>query len=302
MGFFSNLIAKLIGKSSSGANDIAHTIDPERMARVMSPAAVAKRDELLHQVFDGMVAAQPTGTFVPKSKQDPKGPLALHLTPAERMKIWLSKQKPEVVDAVSKSLNWDQAEEVILWVLMQEKTDAATAVKLFMLSQPAYYAIDGVTLDEGDFAKDVIDAFSSNWNAGKYARGNVGYDPSKPIYSNDDLIKIYGTTEVKDKSGKIIDFSAINDLKDIEELKRIETEKRSLGKLPWPPLNGLEGPFAGPEPKEPFEYFKGDREGLFTLRFLLAGLGSWSVGDEFDEADYKKWLFVNGFVDEVERL
>jgi hypothetical protein len=299
MGFFSELITKL---KSKWANDKAHAIDSARMARVMNPAAVAKRDELLHQVFDGMGVAQPIGTFVPKAKQDPKGPLALHLTPAERMKIWLSKQKPEVVDAVSKSLNWDQAEEVILWILKRPKTDAATAVKLFMLSQPACYAIDGVTLDEGDFAKDVIDAFSANWTAGKYGRGSVGYDPSKPIYSNDDLIKIYGSTEVKDQSGKIIDFSSISDLRHIEELNRFEVEKRSAGKLPWPPLHGLEGPFDGPEPKEQFEYFKGDREELFTLRFLQAGLGTWSIGDEFDEADYKKWLLVNGFVDEAEAL
>jgi hypothetical protein len=302
MSFFSDLIAKLFGKSSPGTNDTTQGIDPARIARVMNPAAVAKRDELLHQVFDGRAVGQPIGTYVPKAKQDPKGPLALHLTPAERMKIWLSQQKSEVIDAVSQSLNWDEAEEVILWLLKRKKTDAATAVKLFMKSEPAYYAIDGVTLDEGDFAKDVIDAFSSNWIAGHYARGTVGYDPSKPTYSNDDLIKIYGSTEVKDQSGKIIDFSSISDLRNIEELQRKEVEKRASGKLPWPPLHGLEGPFEGPEPKEASEYFKNDREGLFTLRFLMAGLGTWFVGDEFDEADYKKWMFVNGFVDEAERL
>jgi Domain of unknown function (DUF4274) len=261
----------------------------------------AANEKLRQRMFSAMAEAQSNTSNSPTIAYRKDAALSLHLTPAERMINWLSRQNPEVVDAVSKSLNWDQAEEVILWILRQPKTDAATAVKLFMLSEPAYYAIDDVRPPQG-FTKNVIDAFSSNWIAGKYGRGHVGYDPKKPKYSNDDLIKMYGTTEVKAKNGNIIDFSAINDLKDIEDLKRIEVEKRSSGKLPWPPMHGLEGPFDGPEPKETFEYFKGDREGLFTLRLLLGGLGTWSIGEEFDEAEYKKWLLANGFVDQAENL
>jgi hypothetical protein len=298
MGLFSDLIAKIKGKSSSTANDKAQTIDPARMARIMNPTAVAKRDELLNQAIDGMAVGQPIGTFVPKVKKDPEGPLALHLSPAERMKIWLSKQTPEVVDAVAQSLNWDQAEEVILWLLKRKDTDAATAVKLFIKSQSAYYCLDDVRPPKG-FAKDVIDAFSSNWIARAYTLGNVGYDPAEPKYTRDQLIQIYKVPEVKNSYG---DVETFNGLTDIKELELFELEKRSAGKMPWPPLLGLRGPFTGPKPKEAFEYFKNDREGLFTLRFLLGGLGTWFSGDEFNDADYKKWLFVNGFEDEVERL
>jgi Domain of unknown function (DUF4274) len=299
MGIFLNVIVNLKNIFSSGADRKAKAIDSERMARVMNPEAVAKREELRQQVFAGRALGEPIGKYVPKTVQDPKGPLAMHLTASERMKIWLSLQKPEVVDAVAQSLNWDEAEEVILWLLKRKKTDAATALKLFMKSEPAYYAIDGVTLRDGDFAKDVIDAFSSNWTTGQYAKGNVGYDPAEPKYTRDQLIEIYGRPEVKNSFG---DVETFNGLTVIKEIEHIELDKRSAGKLPWPPLLNLRGPFTGPKPLEAIEYFKNDREGLFTLRFLLAGLGTWFTGDEFDEADYKKWLLVNGFGDEAEQL
>jgi Domain of unknown function (DUF4274) len=304
MGFLSDLVARLKGKSSSLTNDQAPLIDPARVSRVLNETNSRQKtsDALLGKLFEANAAAHPVGVYVKPSVKDPRGPLSLHLNPAERMTIWLSKQRPEIVDAVAQQLNWDQAEEVILWVLKNKKTDAATAVKLFMKSEPAYYAIDGVRPPDG-YIKQIMDAFSSNWIAGQYARGTVGYDPAKPTYSKDDLLKIYGTTEVKDKSGKAIDFSAISDLRSIEELNRAEREKRSSGKLPWPPLSGLEGPFAGPEPKQDIsEYFMHDQEGYFTLRLLLGGLGTWIMDTDIKEDDYKKWLLANGFVDEAENI
>lgn len=291
MGLFSDLFARLKGKSATSVNEQSQSIDPTRISRMLNNTTgnPKPRDKLLEKLLDANTAAFPIGSYVKPSIKDPNGPLALHLTPVERMKIWLSNQKPEVVDVVAQELNWDQAEEVILWILGNKKTDVATAVKLFMKSEPAYYAMKGVELR--DFAKDVIETFSANWDAGNYVRGTVGYDPRKPSP---------GSIEIKDKNGNIIDTS---DFFFIDEFNRAQLDQRSSGALPWPFLQGLEGPFVGPEPKgDVSEYFKNDREGYFTLRFLLGGLGTWIMDDEIDDEDYKKWLFVNGFIDEAENI
>lgn len=279
MGLLSDLIARLVGKSSPSRDVALRSIDPSRISQVLNSSTGNKSqtENLIEKIFDAKAAAYPVGEYVRPAVQDQNGPLALHLTPTKRMQLWLSTQTPELVDAVASQLNWDDAEDVILWILKNTKTDAATALKLFMRSEPAFFS-EGFS-DSGSFAEQVIDTFSTNWTAGKYARGTVGYDPHE--------VSPFGTSDI---------FF-------INEFMEIDRNERPSGKLPWPPLQGLAGPFHGPKPKEDIsEYFINDREGYFTLRFLLGGLGSWIMDTEINEEDYKKWLFANGFVDEAESI
>jgi hypothetical protein len=253
MGVLSGLFARLTGRSSHAASDDASAINAGRALRVLGKP----------QTKFGEVRAV---------SSEHQGPLSKHLSPAERMIEWLKLQKPDVVDAVAVQLNWDQAEDVILWLLKQPTTDAATAVKLFMMSEPSYYAIDDADPIHG-VAKEVIDTFSANWIAGRYARGTVGYDPK----------------EIKVRIGDV----DISDIADLNELADIEVQKRASGSLPWPPLHGLVGPFMGPKPKEIEEYFADDQHELFTVRFLLGGLGTWLHEPSWDK-DYGRWLSAHG--------
>ena len=233
IGSLSILIVLALRMARSKSNRKFHSSAPKRVSQVSNSPEKSQNNsaKLLGQLIDAKKVAEPVGTNLPRAMQDSKGPLALHLSPTDRMKRWLSKQKPEVVDAVANWLNWDEAGEVILWLLKRRKTDAATAVKLFMKSEPAWYGLDGVRPVQG-FAKKVIEEFSANWIAGHYARGTVGFDP-RDVPPN--------------RTGGIRDYN---------EFAGIEPKKRASGQLPWPPLRGREGPFQGPKPKKADEYFK----------------------------------------------
>lgn len=290
MGLLSDLIARISGKSRANDHDLS--VSGARISKVLASASETKltHDKLRDQLFEARAAAFPIGSYDKPAVRDPSGPLALHLSPEERLKIWLSKQTPEVVDSVACILNWDFAEDVILWLLSRHETDSATAVKLFMRSEPGYYALESAELEAGSFAHNVIKAFSANWTAGKYRRGGVGYDPKEPQP---------GSIEIKDKNGKVIDTS---DFVSIKELADIEVAKRSSGLLPWPPLHGLQGPFPGPKPRELSDCFKNDKTSYYTVRFLLGGLGTWIMDSEIDENDYKQWLVEKGLVDAKDNL
>lgn len=196
------------------------------------------------------------------------------LSPAQRMINWLKTQPADVVDATAQHLNWDQAEDVILWLLEQPTTNAATAVKLFMRSEPVCYAdskADDPYYDVDPFVEKVAQTFAANWTASRYARGGVGYDPSD--------VSPYGTSDI---------FF-------INELNEALAKHRANGLYPLPALPGLAGPFEGPRPKEFDDYLKAfGRSELFFVRFLFAGLGTWIIDDDINEADFDAWLRTNG--------
>lgn len=196
------------------------------------------------------------------------------LSPSRRMINWLKTQPPGVVDAFAQHLNWDRAEEVILWLLAQPTTDAATAVKLFMRAEPAYF-IEANTEKHSDkepeFEQQIIQIFTANWAANKYARGGVGYDPSE--------VTEFGTSDI---------FF-------INELNETITKLRSKGLGPLPHLPGLAGPFKGPQPRELELYLNDmDRSELFFVRFLFAGLGTWIADENISETDFDEWMLKNG--------
>ena len=185
---------------------------------------------------------------------------------------WLETQPAHIVDAAAENLNWDQAQEVVLWLLQQPTTDAATAVKLFMRAEPTCYV--GSVAQDPDYDspedKRVIETFTANWTANRYARGGVGYDPSE--------VTLFGTS----------DIFFINELNDDLE------KQRSNGVHVLPPLPGLAGPFKGPRPKELNEYLKALGRGeLFLARYLFAGLGTWILDDEINEDDFDAWMRQN---------
>lgn len=200
--------------------------------------------------------------------------LVKSLSPAERMINWLKTQPAEVVDAAAQNLNWDRAEEVVLWLLRQPATDAATAVKLFMRAEPAWYVsskAEDPSYEASEFDENVILSFAANWTANRYARGGVGYDPSE--------VSPYGSSDI---------FY-------INELNEDIAKHGANGIRPLPTLPGLAGPFKGPRPKELEAYLKSQgRSELFFVRFLFAGLGTWIFDEEINEEDFDEWMRKNG--------
>ncbi len=200
--------------------------------------------------------------------------LVKSLSPAQRMINWLKTQPADVVDAAAQNLNWDRAEEVVLWLLSQPSTDAATAVKLFMRAEPACY-VDSKAKDPSyeaaEFDESVALTFAANWTANRYARGGVGYDPSE--------VCPYGSSDI---------FF-------INELNEDIAKHGANGIYPLPPLPGLAGPFKGPKPHELEVYLKAQGRGeLFFVRYLFAGLGTWMLDDDINEADFDEWMRKNG--------
>jgi len=196
------------------------------------------------------------------------------LSPAKRMINWLETQPADVVDAAAQHLNWNRAQEVVLWLLGQSTTEAATAVKLFMRAAPAYYVkrkADNPSYKAAEFDEKIIQTFAANWTANRYARGGVGYDPSE--------VTPYGSSDI---------FF-------INELNELTAKLRSEGVNPLPILPGLAGPFKGPKPRELDVYLKQTGRGeLFLVRFLFAGLGTWMLDEEINEADFDEWRLKNG--------
>jgi Domain of unknown function (DUF4274) len=198
-------------------------------------------------------------------------------SPAMRMINWLKTQPACVVDAAALNLNWDRAEEVIIWLLDQSTTDAATAIKLFMRTAPSYYVsrkAQDLAYEASVYTETAIQSFAANWTANRYSQGGVAYDPSE--------ITPFGSS----------DIFYINELNDLLE------KQRSNGVHILPNLSGLEGPFNGDKPKDidVFLKEKGKSE-YFLVRFLFAGLGTWIVDDKIDENDFDNWMRENNLMD-----
>lgn len=199
------------------------------------------------------------------------------LSPARRMIHWLETQPAEVVDAAAQNLNWDQAGEVVPWLLDQPTTDSATAVKLFMRAEPAYYLIskaENPSYQADAFAERVIQTFAAHWTAGFYARGGVGYDPSE--------VTPHGSSDV---------FY-------IHEFNELTAKLMAEGVNPLPALPGLAGPYEGPRPGDIDVYLKAKGRGeLFLARYLFAGLGTWMLDGDISEADFDAWMLKNDLSD-----
>lgn len=202
------------------------------------------------------------------------------LTAGERMIRWLETQPPVIVDAAAAELNWSQAEAVVLWLIRRTSTDAATAVKLFLRAEPAYFAqrkAENPAYRPSEFDEAVITTFAANWIAERYPRGGVGYDPRE--------VSPYGSS----------------DIARIDELNEIIARNRSNGAYSLPALPGLAGPFNGPKPPPLEAHLQGLRRNeLFLVRFLFAGLGTWILDEAIDEAGFDAWLEHNGLgVEEI---
>ena len=248
--WFRDATSKLPGVAPAGPQR-APVVDAERVRRVVRPGS----------------AASPVSDL-----------RALNaLSPAERMIGWLKTQSPQVVDVAAEVLNWDRAQDVILWLLAQPTTQAATAVKLFMRAEPAYYVSQkakdpAYRADEA--VEAVIQTFAAHWTADRYARGGVGYDPS--------VVTPYGSSDV---------FY-------INELNQMMAELEARGVHPLPPLPGLAGPFDGPQPKPLDDYLAAMTQNeLFLLRYLFAGLGTWLADENIREADFDAWRLRSGLAD-----
>lgn len=235
-------------KATKAAPGPAAIVDPERFRRVMNSGRAS-------------ATAQNLGRL--KS-----------LSPAKRMTHWLATQPAEVVDAAAQNLNWDHAGEVVLWLLDQPTTDSATAVKLFMRAEPAYYLggkAENPSYRADKIVEKAIRTFAAHWTAGFYARGGVGYDPTE--------VTPYGSSDV---------FY-------INEFNELAAKLTSEGVNPLPPLPGLAGPFEGPRPGDIDAYLKAKGRGeLFLARYLFAGLGTWMLDEDISEADFDAWMVRNG--------
>lgn len=189
-------------------------------------------------------------------------------TEQNKMVQWLSKQPPLIVDAAARSLNWDYSEDVIVWLLNQPTTDAATAVYLFLLAEPSWYTPmkrkDG-TIEIMDFDSEVVKAFTANWPKNFYTRGKVGFNPRA-------------------------EFDHI-----LEELKEAETEFRSSGMIPWEPLIGIEGPFKGPKSRDIFGCFKKDKNEQIRVIALFEDLGISFKDYGLPKEVVQNWRVANGF-------
>lgn len=186
----------------------------------------------------------------------------------KRMIEWLAQQPPLIVDAAAKELNWDFASDVLVWILNQPTTDAATAVWLFYLGEPSFYlptkSKDG-SLVVNDLDNEVVKAFITNWPKDFYSKGSVIFKP-------------------KEQFGHII-----------EELEEGEKDFRASGMIPWAPLKGIAGPFKGKKSKELLEYFKTDQQTEYFIRALFEDLGTWFDGMDEKNAAYRDWRLTNGF-------
>ncbi len=94
-----------------------------------------------------------------------------------RMIRWPEGKTPDTWHDVTQLLNWDFAEAVLDWVVMQPECDKATAAYLFWLSDPDWFA---TTLGRDDkFALDarrLFDMILDRWKAGAFTRAELSWD------------------------------------------------------------------------------------------------------------------------------
>ena len=209
-----------------------------------------------------------TGETMVAPTQPAKHLEKFHELEQNRMIEWLRLQSPSIVDAAARELNWDFANDVLVWVLDQRTTDAATAARLFYMGEPSFYVptkrADGSLIIE-KLDDDIIKTFVVNWSKDFYARGNISFKPRE-------------------------EFEHI-----VKELSEGEAEFRASGMIPWAPLMGIEGPFKGKKSKQLLEYFKTDRETEYRIRALFEDLGTWFDGMDEKNAAYRDWRKTNGF-------
>lgn len=192
-----------------------------------------------------------------------------------QMFSWLRKKPAPTVHAIASHLNWDFASLALNFIISQSSTDQATAAMLFFLSCPSNafpvksgsgYAPANHGLDEGAKVRAMI---SYMWQSKSYARGGVQYDPQK---TNEKPLFL--------------------------EFLTGETQFRATGYLPWPILQGIEGPFHGEKLHPNLEDLNAEDEEHLNIAALLEDLGTQLAIAQPKHAEYHKyvdWRVKNGF-------
>ena len=111
------------------------------------------------------------------------------------MIAWLQSRSPEDWHFVGDLLNWDNAMNVIQWILDQKTCDKATAAMMFWKSSPDYYlqfpnreaAVTHAPVDGFDFTKQLLE----RWTSGFYHRSRIAFAPLPH------LVEIYRRTEAQ---------------------------------------------------------------------------------------------------------
>ena len=190
-----------------------------------------------------------------------------------RMIDWLKDKPSIIIHAIAEELNWDFSVDVVFAIANNVCTDEATAVLLFLRSNPSNHF--PVKSSEGTFSRgtygfglNVPVALAENWNAGKFSKGNVEFNPltsqERPV---------------------------------LEELLEGERLYRHLDLLPWPRMKGIEGPFNGESVKRDlFDYFTTDLNEHFRVRAMLEDLGMYNyMNDSKYIDDFINWRVANDF-------
>ena len=88
---------------------------------------------------------------------------------------WLSDKTPDIWFDVTQSLNWDNSERVLDWIVSQPMCDRANAAWVFWRCEPSYYAGNPeratITSDGFDLMRKIL----RNWKSGFYRRGELAW-------------------------------------------------------------------------------------------------------------------------------
>ncbi len=93
---------------------------------------------------------------------------------AQAMIDWLSDKEPDVWFDVTTSLNWDNSERVLAWIVSQPQCDKANAALVLWGCDPEYYARNSATAKSSDGFR-LLDMVLRNWKSGFYTRGELAW-------------------------------------------------------------------------------------------------------------------------------
>ena len=109
----------------------------------------------------------------------------------ERLKAWLPLQTPETWHKVALTWNWDNGIEVLDWILDQSTCDRGTAIAVYRLGQPDYFAEQYLSLEamraEDNFQladAEFLARICERWANGAF--GEYRYSPGENWDPEDD--------------------------------------------------------------------------------------------------------------------
>ena len=88
---------------------------------------------------------------------------------------WLSDKDPDVWFDVTTSLNWDNSERVLAWIVSQPQCDRANAALVFWGCDPEYYARNSADAKPSSDGFRLLDMVLRNWKSGFYTRAQLGW-------------------------------------------------------------------------------------------------------------------------------